>query len=63
MRLKSFSADSMAEAMKQVRQTLGDNAIIVSTQGGDAAGSVRVTAAVETEERPCRPSAAYGPSC
>ncbi len=46
MRLKSFSAASMAEAMKQVRQELGDDAIIVSTQGGDAADSVRVTAAV-----------------
>ncbi len=50
MRLKSFSAASMAEAMKQVRQALGDNAIIVSTQGGDEVGSVRVTAAVETED-------------
>ncbi len=54
MRLKSFSAASMAEAMKQVRHELGDNAIIVSTQGGDAAGSVRVTAAVETEDEIAR---------
>jgi len=50
MRLKTYSAASMAQAMKQVRQALGDNAIIVSTQGSDEAGSVRVTAAVETAD-------------
>lgn len=50
MRLKTFSAASMAVAMKQVRQALGDNAIIVSTQGNDESGTVRVTAAVETAD-------------
>ncbi len=31
MRLKSFSAASMAEAMKQVRQALGDNPVLLTS--------------------------------
>lgn len=45
MRLKSFQAKSMADAMRQVKETLGDDAIIVSTREED--GYVRITAAVE----------------
>ncbi len=47
MRLKTYCAGSMAEAMDLVRQALGDEAIIVSSQGSDESGSVRVTAAIE----------------
>jgi flagellar biosynthesis protein FlhF len=50
MRLKSFHAKTMSEAMKLVRQTLGDDAIIVATKEEEG-GGVRVTAAVEEEDR------------
>lgn len=51
MRLKSFHARTMAEAMKLVRQALGDDAIIVATREEDG-GGVRVTAAVEEDDQP-----------
>ena len=35
MRLKSFIANSVPEAMKLVRDTLGPEAVIVSTQQGN----------------------------
>lgn len=49
MRLKTFQAQTMSEAMKLVRDELGDDAIIVSTaeNGGDG---VRITAAIEVPE-------------
>ncbi|MBL28730.1 MAG: GTP-binding protein [Rhodospirillaceae bacterium] len=50
MRLKSFSAPSMAEAMRQIREELGDDAVIVSTHRDNGDGSVRITAALETRE-------------
>lgn len=46
MRLKSFEAKSMQEALKMVKETLGDEAIIVSTRE-EPSGWVRITAAVE----------------
>lgn len=49
MRLKSFTAPSMAEAMAILRRELGDDAIIVSTQRANG-GDVRITAALEAEE-------------
>lgn len=50
MRLKSFTAPSMAEAMALLRQELGDDAIIVSTQRANGGKGVRITAALEVEE-------------
>lgn len=50
MRLKSFHAKTMSEAMKAVRQALGDDAIIVATREEEG-GGVRVTAAVEEDEQ------------
>ena len=47
MRLKSFTAPTMAEAMELVRQELGDDAIIVSTQRAAGTKGVRITAALE----------------
>jgi flagellar biosynthesis protein FlhF len=47
MRLKSFTAPTMAEAMEMVRVELGDEAIIVSTQRAAGAKGVRITAALE----------------
>lgn len=46
MRLKSFHARSISEAMSQVRAALGDDAIIVATREEED-GTVRVTAAIE----------------
>ncbi len=50
MRLKSYSADSMAEAMQLVRRELGDDAIIVSTQRDANGPGVTITAALESME-------------
>ncbi len=50
MRLKSFTAPTMSEAMELVRQELGDDAIIVSTQRAAGTKGVRITAALETAE-------------
>ena len=45
MRLRSFHAANVAEALQQVRAALGDDAIIVATH--DEPNGVRVTAAVD----------------
>ena len=55
MRLKTFSAKSMAEVMRQVRAEMGEDAIIVATRKSES-GAVRVTAAVDT--RPAAEAAA-----
>jgi flagellar biosynthesis protein FlhF len=46
MRLKSIEAKSMQEALRLVKETLGDDAIIVSTRE-EPSGWVRITAAIE----------------
>lgn len=52
MRLKSFYAKTMTEAMQMVRDELGEDAIIVATReekgGPSRGGSVRVTAAIDS---------------
>lgn len=50
MRLKSFYAANSTEAMRLVREALGDNAIIVATRDDD--GGVRVTAAIDDPVAP-----------
>ena len=50
MRLKSFTAPTMAEAMEMVRAELGDDAIIVSTQRAAGTKGVRITAALESAD-------------
>jgi flagellar biosynthesis protein FlhF len=47
MRLKSFTASTMAEAMEMVRAELGDDAIIVSTQRASGTKGILITAALE----------------
>jgi len=47
MRLKSFTAPTMAEATELVRRELGEEAIIVSSQRASDGRGARVTAAVE----------------
>jgi len=55
MRLRNFTAPSMQEAIALVREELGPEAIIISTEDDD--GAVRVTAALEeAEPRPQRAS-------
>lgn len=49
MRLKSFYAKTMKDAMQMVRNTLGDDAVIVATRE-EKTGGVRVTAAVEQSD-------------
>lgn len=52
MRLKTFTAKTMQDAMAQVRATLGPDAIIVNTrpEGKDGKGGlVRVTAAIDSD--------------
>jgi flagellar biosynthesis protein FlhF len=49
MRIKNFSAPTIAEAMAQVRAAMGDNAIIVSTYQSGRGRGVEVTAAIEPD--------------
>src|ERR1700722_8978795 len=51
MRLKSFHGSNLNEAMRQVREALGENAIIVATRDDDQ-GGVRVTAAIDEAAQP-----------
>ena len=46
MRLKSFHGTNLTDAMRLVREALGENAIIVATRE-DETGGVRVTAAID----------------
>lgn len=46
MRLRSFHGDNLNDAMRQVREALGPDAIIVATRDDDQ-GGIRVTAAVD----------------
>ena len=57
MRLKTYSAPTLAKAMELVRQEMGENAIIVSTQAGFDGNGARVTAALED---PLTEEAAFG---
>ena len=51
MRLKSFHGATISEAMRQVRDAFGDDAIIVATRDDDM-GGVRVTAAIDEPTGP-----------
>ena len=59
MRIKKFTANNYAEALEQVKQELGDEALIMSTRsikpntplsGRNTANKVEITAAVEFNE-------------
>jgi flagellar biosynthesis protein FlhF len=47
MRLKSFYAKTMTEAMQMIRDTLGEDAIIVATREEKGGKAVHVTAAID----------------
>jgi flagellar biosynthesis protein FlhF len=51
MRLKSFYGPTTNEAMRLVREALGENAIIVATRD-DEAGGIRITAAIDDTPPP-----------
>ena len=52
MRLKTFHAKSLKDAMLLVREQLGEDAIIVATHDSEGPQGARVTAAIEQEEDP-----------
>lgn len=50
MRVKNFHGASVNEVMKQIRESLGDDAVIISTTRLPGGGGVQVTAALEANE-------------
>jgi flagellar biosynthesis protein FlhF len=50
MRIKTYKASSMAEAMDQVRAELGEDAIILSSEPGQRGRGVRVIAALDAPD-------------
>lgn len=61
MRLKSFHGPTLNDAMRLVREALGDNAIIVATRDDDM-GGIRVTAAVEDAPSAPEPAKTKAPA-
>ncbi len=51
MRLRSFTAPNMSEAMRKVRSEFGEQAIIISSLQRGTGGGVQVTAAYESDPR------------
>lgn len=49
MRLKSFYANTVTEAMKMIRDSLGEDAVIVATREEGPGKGVRVTAALDSD--------------
>ena len=52
MKLRSFQAPTMQEAMAQVRAAMGDDAIIIATHRSARGRGVQITAAIEDERLP-----------
>ncbi len=50
MRLRTFHASNMQTAMQQIREELGDSAVIISTTRDDSSKRVSVTAAIDQDE-------------
>src|SRR4051812_41625362 len=50
MLLRTFSAPDMPTAIKMMRESLGDNAIILSTEANKGTKGITVTAAVEKDD-------------
>jgi len=55
MRLKSFTANTMKEALQMIRETLGEDAIIVATREENGGKTVRVTAAIDKDTEATMP--------
>lgn len=58
MRLKTYTAASANEALQLIRDELGDNAVIVSTETDKAAGQTIITAALDDRFEVDEPAAA-----
>lgn len=52
MRLKSFTANTMKDALNMIRESLGEDAIIVATREENGGKTVRVTAAIDEAFEP-----------
>ena len=50
MRLRTFHASDMQTAMQQIREELGDSAVIISTTRDESSKRVSVTAAIDQDE-------------
>lgn len=50
MKLRNFTAKDMPSAMQQIREALGPNAVILSTQKESGRGRVHVTAAIDDQQ-------------
>jgi flagellar biosynthesis protein FlhF len=61
MRIKTFTARTMTEAMAQVRAEMGPEAIIVSTGSGRSGRNATVTAAIEPARAARRPARRRAP--
>jgi flagellar biosynthesis protein FlhF len=61
MRLKTFTAANTNEALSQVREELGGEAIVVSTQKAENGGLSQVIAALEDDQQPSEVSAETTP--
>lgn len=57
MRLRTFTAADMPAAMKMVRETLGDDAIIIASE--QSGNNISVTAAADDQEEYAKPEKAY----
>jgi len=55
MRLRTFTAANMSEAMRLVRAGLGDDAVILSTRGAENGRGVEITAAAGDRPAEARP--------
>ena len=55
MRMRTFTAPDMNRAMLMVREALGDDAVIISTERDNGSKNVSVTAAVEEEWEAAHP--------
>jgi flagellar biosynthesis protein FlhF len=62
MRLKTFTAATMGEAMEHVRRALGEDAVIISSQTMPNTGDVWVTAAVDQADDDLVPAPSSGVS-
>ena len=56
MRLKSFTANTMKDALQMIRETLGEDAIIVATREENGGKTVRVTAAIDKDTEATMPT-------
>ncbi|NCY25589.1 MAG: hypothetical protein EBX37_12260, partial [Alphaproteobacteria bacterium] len=62
MRLRTFTAPDMPTALKMVRDAMGENAVILSTEQQRGKKGINVVAAQEGDDEPIFPTATPSPS-